>query len=62
MRDFTPTTKPIIDSNNVCSTADSFTLESTYDSVKSSQSPEDFKEISRIAKDDKAERTVREME
>ena len=39
----------------------SFTLESAYGSVKPSARPENFKEISRIAKDEKAERTMREM-
>lgn len=39
----------------------SFTLESAYGSVKPSKKPEDFEEISRAAKDDKAERTVREL-
>ena len=39
----------------------SFTLESVYGSVKPSKKPEDFEEISRAAKDEKAERTVREL-
>ena len=39
----------------------SFTLESAYGSVKPSKKPEDFEEISRAAKDEKAERTVREL-
>lgn len=61
MRDFTQTTNSTDDSNNVRSTATPFTLESAYGSVSPSQSPEDFKEICRIAKDDKAERTVRKL-
>ena len=36
-------------------------LESVYGSVKPSKKPEDFEEISRAAKDEKAERTVREL-
>ena len=39
----------------------SFTLESAYGSVKPSQRPEPFDEITRIAKDEKAERTAREL-
>ena len=39
----------------------SFTLESAYGSVKPSKKSEDFEEISRAAKDEKAERTVREL-
>ena len=38
-----------------------YTLESVYGSVKPSRQPEDFDELSRIAKDAKAEQTVREM-
>ena len=38
-----------------------FDLESAYGSVKSSQNPEDFDEISRKAKDDKAMRTVQKL-
>ena len=38
-----------------------FTLESAYGSVKPSRRPENFKEIARIAKDEKAERTIREL-
>ena len=39
----------------------SFTLESAFGSVKPSQEPEDFKEVSRAAKDAKAEETLQEM-
>ena len=39
----------------------SFDLASAYGSVKPKQQPEDFEEASRIAKDEKAEKTVREM-
>lgn len=38
-----------------------FNLVSAYGSVKPSQRPEDFEEASRIAKEEKAEKTVREM-
>ena len=41
--------------------AASFDLESAYGSVKPSQTPEDFDEISRKAKDDKAMRTVQKL-
>ena len=39
----------------------SFTLESAYGFVKPIRRPENFKEIARIAKDEKAERSVREL-
>ena len=39
----------------------SFTLEAAYGSVKPSQSPEDFEEISREAKEAKAEQSAREL-
>ena len=39
----------------------SFTLESAFGSVKPSQRPEDFDEISRVAKAAKAEKTSREL-
>ncbi len=38
-----------------------FSLESAYGSVKPSGKPEDFDELSRIAKEAKAEKTVREL-
>ena len=38
----------------------SFDLASAYGSVKPAQMPEDFEEVSRIAKDDKAEKIIRE--
>lgn len=38
-----------------------FTLEETFGSVTPLQRPEDFEELSRLAKDEKAARTVREM-
>ena len=38
-----------------------FSLESAYGSVKPSKRPEDFDEVSRIAKETKAEKTVREL-
>ena len=61
MKDCTSNTNSKDDSNNVPSTAATYSLESAYGSVKPSQSPEDFKEISRIAKEDKAERTAQEL-
>ena len=51
----------IDDSGNVRLAAAPFTLESAFGSVKPSQRPEDFDEISRNAKDGKAEQTMREM-
>ena len=41
--------------------AASFTLESAYGSVKPTRNPEDFEEVSRKAKDAKAEETAREL-
>ena len=41
--------------------APAFTLESAYGSVKPSRRPEDFEELIRIAKDEKAEDTVRKL-
>ncbi len=38
-----------------------FTLESAYGSVKLTSDREDFKDISRLAKDAKAEQTAREL-
>ena len=49
------------DEGEVRLTAVSFTLESAYGSVKPSKHPEDFDEISRNAKDAKAEDTAREL-
>ncbi len=61
MRDFISTTNSIDDSNHVRSTAASFSLESAYGSVKPSRIPEDFNEISRTAKEDKADRTTQKL-
>ena len=49
------------DSGEVRLAAAPFTLESAYRSVKPVRRPENFKEIARIAKDEKAERTAREL-
>ena len=38
------------------------TLEETFGSVTPLNRPEDFKELSRIAKDEKAQRTIEEMQ
>ena len=38
-----------------------FSLESAYGSVKPSKKPEDFDEVSRTAKEGKAEQTAREL-
>lgn len=51
----------IDDSGKVHLEAASFTLESAFGSVTPSQRPEDFEAISRIAKDEKAEKTAREL-
>ncbi len=50
------------DTKDPSSTTPTFNLESAYGSVKPFHRPENFEHISRVAKDDKAERTVREME
>jgi antitoxin PrlF len=39
-----------------------FTLDQVFGSVTPIQRPEDFEELSRIAKEEKAERTYREMQ
>ena len=51
----------IEDGGEVRLTAATFTLESAYGSVKASSNPEDWDEIARNAKDDKAARTAREL-
>ncbi len=51
----------IEDGGKVRLAAASFTLESAYGSVKPSTSPEDFDEVSRSAKDAKAEDTALEL-
>ena len=51
----------IDDTGKVHLAAASFTLESAFGSVKPSQRPEDFQEISRMAKDGKAEQALREL-
>ena len=61
MKDFTSATNSINDTNDARSTTPYFTLESAYGSVRPSQRPEDFKEICRIAKEDKAEQTTRKL-
>ena len=38
-----------------------FSLESAYGSVEPSQKPEDFKEVSRVGRDAKAQSTVRKL-
>ena len=43
------------------SVAEPFSLKSAYGSVKAAANPEDFDKISLIAKDEKAEKTVREL-
>ena len=39
----------------------SYSLESVYGSVKPSRKPEDFEQVSRVAKEAKAEKTAREL-
>ena len=51
----------IEDGGKVRLAAASFTLESAYGSVKPSKRPEDLDEVSRKAKDAKAEETAREL-
>ena len=50
-----------IENNEVRLTPASFTLESAYGSVMPSRRPENFDEISRIAKETKAEKTAGEL-
>ncbi len=50
-----------VDGDQVCLSQVAFTLESAYGSVKPSTRPEDFEEITRLAREDKAARTVRKM-
>lgn len=50
-----------VQGSQVCLRPASLTLESAYGSVKPSQRPEVFKQVSRVARDDKAERTVRKL-
>ena len=51
----------IDDTGKVHLEAASFTVESAFGSVKPSQRPEDFDEIIRTAKDERAERTASEL-
>ena len=51
----------IEDGGEVRLAAASFSLESAYGSVKPSSKPEDFDEVSRNAKEAKAEETAREL-
>ncbi len=51
----------IVDDGHVTLSKVTYTLESAFGSVKPSKRPEDFKEISRLAKQDKAERVVRRL-
>ena len=50
-----------IEDGEVRKTPAPFSLESVYGSVKPSKKPEDFDEVSRTAKDAKAEKTAREL-
>lgn len=50
-----------IEGNEVRLARASFTLESAYGSVRPARSPEDFKEISRAAKEAKADKTLNKM-
>jgi len=50
-----------VDGDQVCLTPVAFTLESAYGSVTPSKRPEDFEQVSRLAKADKAVRTARKM-
>ena len=51
----------IEDGGEVRLTVATFSLETAFGSVKASANPEDWDEITRNAKDEKAARTVREM-
>ena len=51
----------IEDGGEVRLAAASFSLESAYGSVKPSRNPEDFEEVSRNAKEAKADETAREL-
>ena len=48
-----------VDDGRVCLSQETFTLESAYGSVMPLRRPEDFEDVSRAAKDEKAERTAR---
>lgn len=50
-----------IDNNQVKLVPAKFTLESAYGSVKPFRRPEDFKEISRAAKEDHVKKAMRKM-
>jgi antitoxin PrlF len=51
----------VIDGGQVSLSNAAFSLESAFGSVKPTKRPEDFNEVSRLAKEDKAERTVRKL-
>jgi len=50
-----------VDDDEVSLVASEYTLESAYGSVKPLSRPENFKKLSRIAKEEKAARTVRNL-
>ncbi len=50
-----------IEGEKVYLTLAAFTLESAYGSVKASKKPEDFKRITQVAKDAKAEETINKL-
>lgn len=51
----------IIEGDRICLSQVAFTLESAFGSVRPSRRPEDFEEVSRLAKEDKAERAARKL-
>ncbi|MBI4296837.1 MAG: AbrB/MazE/SpoVT family DNA-binding domain-containing protein [Chloroflexi bacterium] len=53
--------KFIVDGDQVCLSPVEFSLESAFGSVRPSKRPEDFEEISRLAKGEKAERAARKL-
>lgn len=61
MKDLFTARKSDDNNKDVTSSTAFFRLDSIYGSVRPSQSPEDFDEICRVAKDDKAERTVQDL-
>ncbi|MBI2917405.1 MAG: AbrB/MazE/SpoVT family DNA-binding domain-containing protein [Chloroflexi bacterium] len=50
-----------IEGTEVRLAAVSYSLESAYGSVKPANRPEDFKQVSRVARDAKAEATIRKL-
>ena len=50
-----------VDAGQVSLSQVAFTLEGAFGSIRPSRRPEDFREVSRLAKEDKAERVSRKL-